>query len=496
MSKDESGNPVQARLLALMETAEDLTPHRSGDKPKPLPAEAVCGSVSKLSPGAVLAGHYKIVERLGAGAMGIVLKVEDATLDNRVFAIKVLPLKLANNKQALEMLKKEALSAMELHHSGIMTVNAFEALTEIKFLVMEFLDGPNLEEELKCKGRFSVDEILEVARRVCPALDFAHSRGIVHRDIKPANLVYKVEAGERLVKIADFGIAYQMQEETARVEGKAPVAGTLFYIAPELFIGQPPSAKADQYGIAASFYELLTGSPPIVADNIVQAIERIKTARPKPIDHVPRHINLALGRALEKDPERRFDNCSQLLEVLEGGQTAVSHLKAALQKDAKLEVRDKQKSSLADFLAAGVLDEADAVASADPEDAVKAASESATSYAWLEQVQSFQVGSKVDGVIINVSDQGLVVALSRIVQGIVPMRWLKGFLGPDSIIDRFSVRDVIKLSIVSIDHETRNIELFLAPERSKQAPTPAATEDAAKPASGELQPVFINFDED
>jgi len=298
---------------------------------EPVTGRPAAGPVT-LEAGQILARHYKIVRKLGAGGMGQVYEVEDQTLDNRRFAIKVLPPELSCDPSAVERLKAEALAAMELHHTNIMTVNAFEGLETVKFLVMEYLDGPNLESALEDKGRFTVDEVVDVAQQVCPALDFAHSRNVIHRDIKPANLVYKVEAGRRVVKIADLGIAVQ-----ASTTDKVQAAGTLFYMAPELFGGARPTAWSDQYALAASFYELLCGTPPIVGKTIPEIIELSKTQIPSPIEGLPEHVNGAVLRGLAKEPRQRFATCVELLVALQG--RAVVRTAA----DAEYEQRVAQK---------------------------------------------------------------------------------------------------------------------------------------------------------
>ena len=352
--KPQSGGILAQRLKALAGSSDGAPPPQ---EQKIHTMQRRHATPQKLEAGQVLAGHYRIVEKLGAGGMGMVFKVEDLTLDNRLFAIKVLPPELARDEGAVNRLKKEALAAMELHHSHIMTVNAFEGLSETKFLVMEYLDGPNLDVALSEKERFSVEEIIEVGKQVCSALDFAHSRNVIHRDIKPANLVYKMEAGKQVVKIADFGIAYQIRESQAKITGEVSAAGTLFYMAPEQFLGKRPTARSDQYSLAVSFYEMLAGAPPITGTTIEMIIELVKTVKPDPIDGLDEHVNKALLRAMDKNPELRFESCMAFCAALEGEQVAPSVSYRSKPVEGVNAASREQQDKIRQFLSSNLFDD-------------------------------------------------------------------------------------------------------------------------------------------
>ena len=170
-----------------------------------------------VTPGQILAERYKVVQELGSGGMGMVYKATDAKLEDRVCAIKVLPPDLAKEEAAVTRLRREALAAIELHHSNIMAVHSFDSDGDVSFIVMEYLDGPNLDVAIADRGKLPLAEVIQIANQVCPALDFANERGVIHRDIKPANLMFKSVNDKQVVKITDFGIAYQIRESTGRL---------------------------------------------------------------------------------------------------------------------------------------------------------------------------------------------------------------------------------------------------------------------------------------
>ena len=297
-----------------------MTKSPSGRSKKKLAIDsAQSKTIALIGEGQLLSGRYRVIKKIGTGGMGIVYKVKDEKLDDRVFALKALPPEMSTSNAAIKRLKKEALAAIDLRHTNIMALHSFDNDGPHHFLVMEFLHGPDLEDALVDKERFTVDEVLSVARQVCPALEHAHKRGIVHRDIKPSNLIYKTEDGEQVVKIADFGIAFQVRDSIARITGQDTTGGTMHYMPPEQLAGEETDARSDQYALAATLYELLRGRTPFQGAGGV-LMRQIEEKQAAPIKDVPEHINAALLKGLAKKAEDRFESCKELLEALEGRQ--------------------------------------------------------------------------------------------------------------------------------------------------------------------------------
>lgn len=214
--------------------------------------------------GTLLANRYRIVRQLGQGGMGSVWLAEDTQLDNKRFAIKMLPSILVSNKRAYNQLKSEALVAMKLTHPNIVTLRAFEENNGNPFLVMDYIDGKTLDDYLAEKGKLSEDETIKLLKPVAAALDYAHDKGVVHRDVKPGNVMI---AKDGTSFILDFGIAREIQETMTRVTGKLS-SGTLLYMSPEQLNGEKPTPAQDIYSFAAMAYECLKGEPPFSRGNV------------------------------------------------------------------------------------------------------------------------------------------------------------------------------------------------------------------------------------
>ncbi len=260
--------------------------------------------------GTLLAGRYRIVRQLGQGGMGSVWLAEDTQLDDKPFAIKMLPSILVSNKRAYRQLKDEALVAMKLTHPNIVTLRAFEENNGNPFLVMDYVDGQTLDDYLADynsrvelalndadaaigsrvprdrigragaprppQGGLPESDVLRILRPIAAALDYAHAKGVVHRDVKPGNVMI---AKDGTPYILDFGIAREIQETMTRVTGKLS-SGTLLYMSPEQLMGESPKPAQDIYSFAAMAYECLKGEPPFVRGSIE---DQIKNKQPEPL---------------------------------------------------------------------------------------------------------------------------------------------------------------------------------------------------------------------
>ena len=262
----------------------------------------------------ILANQYRIIKKIGEGGMGIVYLAEDTEMGNRPVAIKVLPPLLSKNIRAVENLRKEAITAINLNHPHIIRLYGFHSDADIKFLVMEYIDGQTLEEKISesSDGKLSLEETVEIAEKVAAALDYAHSRRppVFHRDLKPSNIMISKDSD---VKLLDFGIAREMHDSYTRVTGKADTSGTLPYMSPEQLRGQKPTSAMDIYSFGVVCYECLCGHPPFHTGQIEY---QIINETPIPLDCVPDYINDTLQKALAKEAINRPKTTIDIVSLL------------------------------------------------------------------------------------------------------------------------------------------------------------------------------------
>ena len=267
----------------------------------------------------ILGNQYRIVKKLGEGGMGIVYLAEDMELADRSVAIKVLRPVLSGNVRAVENLRREALTVISLNHPNIIRLYGFHSDEEIKFLVMEYIEGQTLEEVLtgRADHRLGFEQCVRIVEQVAGALDHAHSQrpAVVHRDLKPSNIMMD-KAG--WVKVLDFGIAREMKDSYTRVTGQQ-TSGTLPYMSPEQLRGKGADPEMDIYALGAVCYECLSGRTPFHTGDVGYQIIH----EPPPVlEDVPSQVNEALQRALAKDPQQRPRSAGQFLGLLRGSRPA------------------------------------------------------------------------------------------------------------------------------------------------------------------------------
>ncbi|MHC4394459.1 MAG: serine/threonine protein kinase [Planctomycetota bacterium] len=261
---------------------------------------------------------YKIIGKLGKGAMAIVYEAKQLSL-NRLVAIKVLPKRFSENPEYVERFYKEGQAAGKLNHNNI--VQAFDVgeAGGYHYFVMEYVKGKTLYDDLSAGKVFGEEEALGIIIQVARALAHAHSCGLIHRDVKPKNIMINTEG---VVKLADMGLARETTDiEAAQTEaGKA--YGTPYYIAPEQIRGEIDiDGRADIYGLGATFYHLVTGRVPFMADDPSDVMRRHLKDQLIPPDHINTSLSAGVSEVIEvmmaKRKEDRYDNVEELLMDLE-----------------------------------------------------------------------------------------------------------------------------------------------------------------------------------
>jgi WD40 repeat protein len=260
-------------------------------------------------------GHYEVLERLGRGGMGVVLKAFDEKL-HRVVAVKVMAAPLATSATARKRFTREAQAAAAVRNERVIDIHAVEEANGLPYLVMEYVSGQSLQERLDQAGPLAVPEVLRIGMQAAAGLAAAHAQGLVHRDVKPANIL--LENGVQRVKITDFGLARAGDDASLTQSGQ--VAGTPQYMAPEQARGEAVDHRADLFSLGSVLYAMCTGRAPFGGSGALAVLKRVAEEEPPPVREVnpeiPEWLAAIIARLHAKDPARRFGSAAEVTDLL------------------------------------------------------------------------------------------------------------------------------------------------------------------------------------
>jgi non-specific serine/threonine protein kinase len=271
--------------------------------------------------------HYKILEKLGEGGMGVVYKAQDTKLQRPV-ALKFLPPHIADSSEEKARFIQEAQSASALNHPNVTTIHGIEESPEGLFIAMEYVEGKTLKQIVE-EETLSVKKVLDIGIQVCEGLAIAHEKGIIHRDIKSDNIML-TPRGQ--VKIMDFGLA--KLKGASKLTQTGSTLGTLAYMSPEQAQGEEVDQRSDIFSFGVVLYELLTGKLPFVGEHQAAIIYSIINEEPQPIARFNNQVSVKLEdivlKVLAKDKEERYQHIDDLLADLRREKKSLEYVKTAV----------------------------------------------------------------------------------------------------------------------------------------------------------------------
>ncbi|MBV8459001.1 MAG: protein kinase, partial [Acetobacteraceae bacterium] len=268
-------------------------------------------------------GPYQVVEVIGRGGMGVVLKAHDPAL-NRFVAIKVLAPHLTGGAAARRRFAREAKAAAAVSHEHVVAIHAVDAAGKFPYLVMQYVAGKSLQNRIDAEGPLATIDILRIGMQAASGLAAAHAQGLIHRDVKPSNIL--LENGIERVRLTDFGLALAVDDASMTQSGL--IAGTPQYMAPEQACGEAVDHRADLFSLGSVLYAMAAGHPPFRAESTMAVLRRVSDREARPIrevnPEVPDWLAAVIDRLHAKDPDQRFPSAAEVAgrlgEHLAGGQ--------------------------------------------------------------------------------------------------------------------------------------------------------------------------------
>jgi len=292
---------------------------------------------------------YKVQGKLGAGAMAVVYKAQQLSL-NRTVAIKVLPKRFSENPEYVERFYKEGQAAGKLNHNNI--VQAFDVgeAGGYHYFIMEYVEGKTLYDDIAAGKVYPEKEAIDVIIQVAHALQHAHANGLIHRDVKPKNIMINKDG---IVKLADMGLARETTDIEAAKTEKGKAYGTPYYIAPEQIRGEMDiDGRADIYGLGATFYHLVTGRVPFMADDPAEVMKKHLKEQLVPPDHINTSLSAGVSEVIEimmaKRKKDRYNDVEELLIDLE----AVKNGQSPLRAHKRFDVSDLERLEVGEIIEA------------------------------------------------------------------------------------------------------------------------------------------------
>jgi serine/threonine-protein kinase len=259
-------------------------------------------------------GRFQIIEERGRGGMAVVYMAYDSVLQ-RTVALKVLLPLLAANREFTRRFRREAITAANLRHQGIVVIYDVGSHENFQYIVMEYLEGPTLQQEIQQKGAIPIARVISILGQLAEALDYAHQQELVHRDVKPANIII---GAQECVTLTDFGLV--KAAKSTQITGEGAAVGTLKYMSPEQAQGREIDSRSDIYSLGVVVYEMLIGETPFAGTTPYQTLQQLIYEPPPPLSQrnpqIPTRVEQVVLQALAKEPRRRFSTAGRFAQAL------------------------------------------------------------------------------------------------------------------------------------------------------------------------------------